>query len=75
MQICSNSPFIIWQLILAKVEIMVGGDSIDGSIIVNCKVKHVKGQVPVCCNIAWHHLDMEAKFLELCDPSRKDYGG
>jgi hypothetical protein len=63
----SNSPLIICQLILAKVEIMVGGDSINGSTIFDCKVEHVKGRISVCGHIVWHHLNREAKFLKLCD--------
>jgi hypothetical protein len=58
-----------------KVEIMVGGDSINGSTIFNCKVEHVEGSIPACGHITWHHLNREAKFLKLCNPPRKDYGG
>ena len=75
MQIHSNSPLIICPLILVKVEIAVGGDSIDGNMIVNGEVKHVEGRVPTCWHIMWHHLDAEAKFFELCEPSREDNGG
>ena len=65
MQIYSNIPLIICQLVLAKVEITVGGDSINSSTIVDGEIKHVEGRVPASQHIAWHHPDPEAKFLEL----------
>ena len=54
---------------------MIGGDSINGSTIIDGKLEHVKGQIPPGGDIARHHPDPEIKFLELGEPSRENNGG
>ena len=57
---------------LAEVEISIGSDFVNCHAVDERKVQHVEGGVPASRYVTGHHTKLEAKFLKLCVPLRKD---
>jgi len=63
------------QLILAEIEIPVGGDFVNWYMVVKSEIQHVIGRVPAGRDVARHHTNSEPEALKLRKPLRENNSG
>jgi hypothetical protein len=68
-KILHNCPLVVFKLKLPEFEGLVHSHSINYETILECKTKHVEGQVPMCDNISREDARLFVELFAVFAPS------
>ena len=72
MQLMCHSPFSLIKFVVSKVKVKVGGNCMQCCLILNHKVQHVEGGVPVGGYITRHHTLVKLEVFQNREPLGKE---
>ena len=73
-KLAGNTPIALAEFILPKFHIAICSNGVDCCDVVNSKVEHVEGRIPMCSNIARHHIFSLVKIAKDRKPMWKKDG-